>query len=196
MWINKNIPFLSDWQKNIFLVCHRTLVISLCVPWDANGWKSLVQRGAWTLPVLTGERAEDHGTFVSDWDYTLESPFLRVHAIAILNNFHLLHFSSLKVDILFHDVLWPLIILMESEKTLNISKTESHMQKAHLEQSKCPNIIHLCIISFRVSYQLHLEWFAVTHSIMLCVGARECPSYSTQALLPWPADAKSLWFKQ
>ena len=32
--------FLSDQQKIHFLVSHRILVISFCVPWDEKGWKS------------------------------------------------------------------------------------------------------------------------------------------------------------
>ena len=54
-WI-KIIPiFLSDCQKyNMFLVCHRISVISLCVPWDEkveNHWSSLGWGGSvdWTL---------------------------------------------------------------------------------------------------------------------------------------------------
>ena len=40
-WI-KIIPiFLSDWQKIYFLVWHKILVISLHVPGDEKGWKSL-----------------------------------------------------------------------------------------------------------------------------------------------------------
>ena len=35
--------FVSDKHKIYFLVCCRILVISLCVPWDAEGWKSLHQ---------------------------------------------------------------------------------------------------------------------------------------------------------
>ena len=63
----------------------------------------------------------------------LESPFLRVYTTAALNNFHLLHFSSLNVNILVRDLLWPLSILVESEKILNTSKTQAHVQKVHQE---------------------------------------------------------------
>ena len=38
----KTIPvFRSDWQKIVFLVCCRIVVISLCVLWEEKGWKSL-----------------------------------------------------------------------------------------------------------------------------------------------------------
>ena len=40
--------FLSNWQKVYFVVCHRILVISLCVPWDEKGWKWLVySKASW-----------------------------------------------------------------------------------------------------------------------------------------------------
>lgn len=50
-----------------------------------------------------------------------------------INNFHLLYFSSLNVNILVHDLTWPLSILMESEKMMNTSKTQAHVQKVHQE---------------------------------------------------------------
>ena len=41
--MNQNYTyFLSDRQKIYFLVCLRIVVIRLCVPWDEQGWKSLV----------------------------------------------------------------------------------------------------------------------------------------------------------
>ena len=40
-WI-KIIPIFVRSVKNTLLECHRILVISLCVPWDEKGWKSLL----------------------------------------------------------------------------------------------------------------------------------------------------------
>ena len=39
-WI-KIILFFGQISKKYFLMCHRILVISLWVPWDEKGWKSL-----------------------------------------------------------------------------------------------------------------------------------------------------------
>ena len=47
MWMNQNHSyfFVRSAKKILhFLVCQRTLVISLCVPRDEKGWKSLVYR--------------------------------------------------------------------------------------------------------------------------------------------------------
>lgn len=71
-----------------------------------NRWKS---RAPWHFCI----RLELH---------TLEGRCLRGYTTAV-SNFHLLHFSPLKVDILVQDFLWPLIILVDSEKTLNGGKT-------------------------------------------------------------------------
>ena len=39
---NNSRPVWINQQNLYFLVCHRILVISLCVPWDEKGWKSLL----------------------------------------------------------------------------------------------------------------------------------------------------------
>ena len=54
-WINQLYLFSwPDWQKPYFLVCCRILVISLCGPWDAKGWKSPVWTALWEARPVAG----------------------------------------------------------------------------------------------------------------------------------------------
>ena len=59
VWMNQNYAyFLSDRQNIYILVCRRSLVISLCVPSNEKGWKSLSQFKArqlssWYVPFKT-----------------------------------------------------------------------------------------------------------------------------------------------
>lgn len=76
-------------------------------------------------------------------------------------------FSSLKVDVLVHDLVWSRIILVDSEKTLNSGKTGSYTEGTL--GKKRVNVLTSfgSITSFHVSYQLYLEVepLIVTHTI-------------------------------
>ena len=54
VWMNQNYThlFLSNQQKAHFLVCCRTVVVTLRVPWHEKGWESLTWR---TTLVVTGK---------------------------------------------------------------------------------------------------------------------------------------------
>ena len=76
-WINQNHTyFLSDQQKPHFVVCHRILVVSLCVPWDKKGCKSLSQ------PYMLGT------SIIDDTSFFL---MVQIHSVPKSGKFYLLY---------------------------------------------------------------------------------------------------------
>ena len=96
--------------------------------------------------------------------HILEGTPLRV-CTTVVSNFCLLHFSSLKVDVLVTDTLWPLNLLVESEKALRSGKTDSYAEGT-LRKNRINVLTSFASISqafmfasfkFHVSYQLRWE---------------------------------------
>ena len=67
VWMNQSYTYIfCQLGKLCFLVCHRILVISLCVLWDEEGWKLLLHSSkAWFWLFCSGALCVA-GTWISD----------------------------------------------------------------------------------------------------------------------------------
>ena len=82
-WVKMVPNFLSDGQKIYFLVCHRILVISLCLPWDkmvANHWHMNVVKNQFT------ERWMRTVDFFVDSVYLVRTLLFNIILLTVLNS--------------------------------------------------------------------------------------------------------------